>query len=237
LRSYIVLAALAACSFASANFFDNFNRADGGLGGNYTTVVAPSPVISANMAAGSGGANGLTVVNTGAFSGSYDTTTVSAIVSLSDSTTTLAYTALALGSDGTGTASHGIFVKVQRQSTGNFDFLGAYTGAGTNTTAIALNGGNFQALQSTFSRARLTVKTTSLTNLYIGIDTNFDNTDDQVYTGTLNFPTLVVGNQVGLHIFGTTGRIDDFSATTVPEPATIAALGLGVAALLRRRRK
>lgn len=238
MRRIAFLALLGITSISGAqSFSDNFNRADGPLGSNYNLVSGTQPTILSNKAAGAAAVNGLTLVSASAFTGAYNTTKVSATVSLSDTATSLAYCAIALGSDGTATASHGLFIKVQRQTTGNFDFIGAYTGAGTNTTAITLTGGNFQALQSTFSTARLSVWTPTATTLQIGIDTNFDNVDDQTYTGTLNFPTLVVGNRVGMHIFGTTGRIDDFSATTVPEPATMAVLGLGVAALIRRRRK
>jgi hypothetical protein len=158
-------------------------------------------------------------------------------VSLSDATTTLAYCALALGSDGTATASHGLYIKLQRQANVGFDFIGFYTGAGTNTTAITVAGGNFQALATPFAAARLTISVSGTNTLNVGIDTDFNNVNDFNYTGTLNFPTMVVGNRVGMHIFGTTGRIDNFSATVVPEPATMAALGLGLVALIRRRRK
>lgn len=237
MRIHISLAALGTCALASAQFTDDFNRADGPLGANYDLVSGTMPVVSGNKAAGAAGSNGLTLVKASVFTGAYDLTTVKADVSLSDTSSSLAYCALALGSDGTATASHGLFIKLQRQVAGGFSHIGAYTGAGTNTTAISLVGGNFQALASSITAARMTVRTPTATSLYIGLDTDFNNVDDVTYTGTLNFPTLIVGNRVGLHIFGTTGRMDNYSATTVPEPATMAALGIGVAALLRRRRK
>lgn len=218
----------------SQTFFDNFDRANGPLGANYTTLSGTQS-ITGNAVTGAAGA-GLTLVNASAFTGAYDQTIVSADVRLLDTTSTLAYMALALGNDNTTTASHGIYVKLQRQVAGGFSHIGFYTGAGSNTAAIVTTGGNFQALTSSFAAARLTIKMTSTTNLYTGIDTNFDNTDDITYNSTLSFPTMVVGNRVGLHVWGNTGTLDNFRATTVPEPATMAALGLGVAAVIRRKR-
>lgn len=236
MRTYLSLAALALGAMSMAQTFsDNFNRADGALGANYTTQSGSSTIMG--NAVGGTAANGLTLVNTSAFSGAYNVTSVSADISLLDSSSTLFYAALALGSDGLGTSGHGIFVKFQRQVAGGFSNIGFYTGAGINsTTAITTTGGNFQTLATTFMSARVTVRTTTATNLYTGIDTNFDNVDDITYNSTLNFPALTVGNQVGLHTFGNTGRLDNFKATAVPEPATMAALGLGIAAMIRRRR-
>lgn len=236
MRITLSLAALALGSMGMAqSFFDNFDRANGPLGSNYTTLSG-APTISSNAVVGSA-ATGLTVVNASAFTGAYDLTTVKADMRLLDASSTLTYQAISLGSDATTTASHGIYVKLQRQVAGGYSHIGFYTGAGSNTTAITTAGGNFQALTTSFSAARVTIRTTSTTNLYTGIDTNFDNVDDIVYNSTLNFPTLVVGNRVGLHNWGTTGTLDNFSATVVPEPASMAVLGLGIAALIRRRRK
>lgn len=243
MRRYIgaALLLIAVPGGALASFFDDFNRADGPLGANYNLVSGTQPVINAGMAAGAASGNGLTLVSSSVFTGAYDQTIVSADVSLADSSTTLAYVALSLGSDATTTSGHGLFIKVQRQggSNGGFNTIGFYTGAGSNnTSAVVTTGGNFQTLTTQFSRGRMTIKTTSATNLYTGIDTNFDNVDDIVYNSTLVLGPLVVGNRVGLHIYGTLGRMDNYSATNpVPEPATMAVLGLGALALMRRRRK
>jgi hypothetical protein len=47
----------------------------------------------------------------------------------------------------------------------------------------------------------------------------------------------VVGNTATLYALNTNNGIQAFDVTVVPEPGTMAALGLGAAALLRRRRK
>jgi hypothetical protein len=221
---------------SAQSFFDDFNRADGPLGANWQQVSG-TDVISNNMAGSTAAANGLALVQSSTFTGAYDLTTVTAIVGLRDQSTALAYTALALGHNGSTAINNGIFVKVQRQSASMFNFIGIYTGAGSNGTGITTAGGNFQALPSQFSRARMTIKMLDPTTLYTGLDTNFDSVDDITYNSTLNFPTLTVGNQVGLHTFGTMGAIDDFNASVVPEPATLAILGLGVAALARRKKR
>jgi PEP-CTERM motif len=222
----------------SQTFFDDFNRADGALGANYNTLSGV-PTIQGNAVGGTA-ANGLTLVSAANFSAAYNLQEVSADVRLLDTSATTFYAALSLGSDGTTTASHGVFVKLQKQiAGGNFSHIGFYTGAGSNTTAITTpgTGGNFQTLATPFAAARFRIKMTSLTNLYTGIDTNFDSVDDITFNSTLNFPTMIVGNRAGLHVFGNTGRLDNYRATAVPEPATMAALGLGIAAMIRRRRK
>jgi hypothetical protein len=52
-----------------------------------------------------------------------------------------------------------------------------------------------------------------------------------------NFNTLHVYATLNGNYTGPRGMIDDLTINPVPEPATLAALGLGAAALIRRRRK
>lgn len=237
MRLSITLAMLATAAVGmSQSFFDDFNRADGGLGANYTTVTGGMQVLG-NEATGTGTGNGLTMVNAGMFSAAYTLHRVQADIRLMDTSATLTYSALALGHNGLTAVNNGIFVKLQRQVAGGFSHIGIYTGSGTNGAGITTTGGNFQVITTPFTAARLTVMVTSPTTLYTGIDTNFDNTDDIVYNSTLNIGTLAVGNQVGLHTWGNLSRIDNFRATAVPEPATLAVLGVGALAAIRRRRK
>jgi hypothetical protein len=220
-------------------YFDDFNRADGpNLGADYDNIAGTATGIVSNMAAGMAGSNNLSLVKSATFTGPYDMTTVEADISLTDSSTSLAYVALALGHNGVNATGNGLFIKVQRQGITEFSHIGFYTGVGVNNTAaITGGGGNFVALTTTFSRAHMTVWASDPTTINLGLDTNFDGIDDQVHTRTMVFPTLTVGDRVGLGVFGTTGRADNFQATVVPEPATLAALGLGALALLRKRRK
>lgn len=228
----LVVAALCATAY-SQSFFDDFNRPDGPLGTDYTTFHGSVEIIG-NEAGSIADGSGVTLVNSGVFAGAYNQTMVQGDVRVIDQSTTLTYIALILGGDGLLGVDHGIYVKVQRQGSGMFDFIGIYTGDNMNSGSISTPGGNFQALSTPFSAGRLTIKTLDALTLYTGIDTDFDNIDDMVYNSTLSIPPLELGNQVGLHVFGTTGRLDNFRAV-VPEPASIAALALGAAVLLRRR--
>ena len=219
-------------------YFDNFNRADGpNLGADYDLITGTSAGIASNMAAGMGSNNNLALVKSATFTGQYDLTTVEADVSLTDSSTTLAFVALALGHNGVNATGNGLYVKVQRQGITEFSHVGFYTGVGSSNAAAITGGATFFALTTTFSRAHMTLWASDPTTINLGFDTDFDGIDDQVHTRTMVFPALTVGNRVGLGVWGTTGRADNFQATVVPEPATLAALGLGALALLRRRRK
>lgn len=223
---------------ASAQFFDDFNRADGPIGANYDLISGGALNVSSNLLAGSTSTAGLTLVKSSVFTGSYDGTTVSADFSLVDQSTTLTYCGLVLGNDGTTTADHGFMVKLQRQTTTGFDFIGIYTGQSTNSANVTTAGGNFQALTSPITSCRMSLWCSNPTTLNVGLDTDFNGINDVTYTSTINTGAFTFGSRVGMSIFGTTGRIDNFrAASTVPEPATMAILGAGALALIRRRRR
>jgi hypothetical protein len=235
-RLLFLVAVSVAAGAHGQTFFDDFNRADGGLGANWQLITGPQPIISSNRAIGGGTGNGITLINSAVFSGAYDLQRVEADVSVLDQSSTLAYSALILGGTGTTTAGHGVFVKLQRQVAGGFSHIGIYSGVGQNHTGITTAGGNFQALPFSFSAARLAVWFSDPTTLQVGIDTDFNNVYDITYTSTVNLSTMVFGNRAGMHIWGNLGTIDNYSATIVPEPATLLVLGLGALALRRRRR-
>ena len=240
MKHTLTLAAIALSTAAfSQNFFDDFNRADGAPGANWVNMGGPPMTIMSNEITGSGTGNGLSLVDSAAFSASFDMTIVQADLRVTDNSSTLAYAAVAIGHNGLLTTGNGIFVKLQRQVLGpNFSHIGIYTGNGiNNTTAIVTTGGNFQALASPFAAARMTLRANSPTELYTGLDTDFNGTDEFSYTSTLNLGSLVLGNRVGMHFWGNLSRGDNFNANVVPEPATIAVLGLGALGLLLRRRK
>jgi len=237
MKTTLSLAVLAMAGVASAQLFtDDFNRPDGPLGSPWSQISGTDQ-ISGNVVNGAGG-NGLSLVDAGAFSASYDQMTVSADVTLLDNSTTLTYVALALGHNGATGVNNGVFVKLQRQAAvDGFSHIGFYTGAGSNGVGIVTTGTNFQVIANPFRTGRFTIKMTSATNLYTGVDTNFDSVDDMSWNSTLVFPTLVVGNRAGLHVWGNLSQIDNFRAEGIPEPATMLALGAGAAVLMRRRRR
>jgi hypothetical protein len=228
------LCGLAAIGSAQS-FFDDFNRANGGLGSNYTTVSG-SVSIDNNTVVGASG-TGFTLVNASVSTAPYLLSTVQIDVGVRDQSSTLTYSAIAFAHNGVASINNGIYVKLQRQLAGGYSHIGIYTGNNSNSSAITTPGGNFQALAQRFDRARLTVRSPSSTTLYTGIDLNFDGIDEIVYNSTLNLGTLTLGNRVGLHNWGNTGNLDNFRVTVVPEPATLAVLSLGAMAALRRRKK
>jgi hypothetical protein len=175
------------------------------------------------------------MVTAAAFTGGFTTTQVQADVRVLDQSSTLTFVAILFGHNGVASPSNGLYVKIQRQLAGGFSHIGIYTGAGSNTTTVTTPGGNFQALAAPITAARMTVRANGATELYTGLDTDFNGTDEVSYVSTLSGVTL--GDRVGLHVWGTTSAADNFNATVVPEPATFAVLGLGALGLLLRRRK
>lgn len=235
MRTHLIVAALGACALSSAQFFsDNFNRADDTtLGPNYTNHgTGTFTRVIGNQAGNTSGANALSLVNSSLYSASYMHGSASVDAFCGSS---LSYVALALGHNGVTTAGNGLFIKVQ--GTGTFTNIGFYTGINGSTTSFWTDPPIFFTATSAFASARITVWASSATTINLGIDSNFDNTFDQTYSRNLNLGSMTFGTRAGLHVFGANARADNYQVGVVPEPATMAALGLGVAALLRRRRR
>lgn len=231
----IALLSLSAVSSAQF-FFDDFNRANGPLGANYTNVSGTATQVISNQAGNTVGSNNLSLVTLGNYSASYMQTVVEADITHSGVVGT-GYGALAFGHNGGTTVGNGLFIKVQTQGTvAAFNFIGFYTGVGVGTTSAWTDPPVFFATTANFTRAHMTVWASDATTINLGIDTDFNGIDDQVYTRHMNLGAMSFGNQVGLGVFGTNTTLDNFQASAVPEPASMAALGLGALALLRRRR-
>lgn len=233
-------ALMVGASFAGAqSFFDDFNRPDSPtLGPNWTAIgTASATRVISNQAGNVSGVNNLSLVNSSNFTGAYTDTRVVVDIFHSGATTT-GFVALAFGHNGAAAAGNGLYLKVQSQnSTAAFNFVGLYTGIGSGTTSFWTDPPVFFGLTSNFTSARMSAWASDATTINLAFDTDFNGIDDQVYTKHLNVGTMTFGNQVGLGVFGTNVFADNFSASVVPEPASMAVLGLGGLALLRRRRK
>ncbi|MBS1723750.1 MAG: PEP-CTERM sorting domain-containing protein [Armatimonadetes bacterium] len=211
----------AAAAFGQAS--DNFNRADGPLGANWSDQVGAFRVQSNQAHSDVNGSNQWTK-----WVGGGNMSYASAVASVDIfATGGLNYVALMTGVGGT----DNLYIKVQG-SGGSFTNFGLYHGF--NNGGFSANTGFF-ALNSNFSSARIT---TWISNggdrINLGIDTNFDNVYDQTYSGD---GVLSIAPNFGTGFgIGTFGESVFDNWQVVPEPATLLALGAGLAAFIRRRK-
>jgi hypothetical protein len=154
------------------------------------------------------------------------------------------------GAPGSGTADIGEIVRVQNLTGTALDFhLFEYddfdlNGTAGGDTAFLVNGSTIQQVDGLtdvmvgsvppFSRWEIATWPTIIDKLNDGVADNLSNTGSPTGPGDVAFAMQwdrVIGPG-GTFLMSKNKRVE-----VVPEPATIAALGLGVAALLRRRRK
>lgn len=219
-RMLVLSGTLVASMAASSSFFDNFDRANApDLGVNWTNMTGTIG-INGNMAQAP-----ITDTNVALVNGYSDLAANTAIsFDLFHESGTVSYAAAVLGY--TSQASS-IFVKVQdNESNGTFNRAFFYVGDN------GAGGGFGYDDLNPFTSARVYVWFTG-TVASLGIDTNFDTVLDQTYSR--DYGTSAWGTGAGLGAYGD-ALIDNYAINAVPEPATLAVLGLGVAALLRRRR-
>lgn len=137
---------------------------------------------------------------------------------------------------GVTTGSHGITITQMLNLTANTAYTFDFDWAATRTTASSnAEGGVFSLIVNGVAIATQSAGATSSSNPHFGhITAGFTPTASGAFSVgamitrpfTVPSPTTLLQN------------VDNFTMSpAVPEPATMAALGLGVAALLRRRRK
>lgn len=204
----------------SANFFDNFNRPDANdLGPNWTHTAGTIGIVNNRAQAPA------QVTNVALVTGYSDIAANTAVsFDVFHTTQSTAYAAAILGYTDAATS---IFVKVQDNlSAGNFNRAFFYVGDN------GLSGSVLYVDLTPFSAGRVYVSFAG-TVATLNIDTNFDLIMDQTYSA--DYGSSAYGLGAGLAAYGD-AEIDNYMINAVPEPATLAVLGLGVAALLRRRR-
>lgn len=240
-RTLALSAVLAASATAFAQWSDNFNAPNGPLGPNWTILSGTWGIDNNQGVHLSASAN--ETIQYGPASLAYG----SAISTLDVFATSTAsqFSALLTGLGGTDT----LMVKIQAQtSTGQFSHVGFYhktsaTGYGNWSPGVttlpdsSTSTSGFVTMPAglTFSSARLSVWFPDADTVQLDIDTDFNGSVDQTYkrTGLSTFAANL-GTGHGIAAWGTTARFDNWSV--VPEPASLALLGLGALLMTMRRR-
>lgn len=210
-----------ASSAMSASFFDDFNRANSGnLGANWVNATGSIGIVN-NAAQAPSQSTNVALVN--GYSDTVQNTSIS--FDVLHSTSSVTYAAAVLGHS---SSSNSAFIKVQdNTSSGTFNRVFFYIG--DNGAGGSL--GFFD--MTAFSTARIYVSFAGSVAT-LGVDSNFDTVIDQSYSA--DYGSTSFGTGAGLGAYGS-ASIDNYAINTVvPEPATMAALGLGLAALIRRKR-
>jgi hypothetical protein len=209
-------------------FADNFNRADStDLGSNWTHITGTATRVISNSAGNVVGSNNLSLVTSANYSASYINTSVSADI-FHSGVAGIGFVALAMGHNGGTAAGNGLYIKVQDNTgAGDFDAVGFYTGVGNGLTSVWTDPPVFFNLSSPFTSARMRIWASDASTINLGLDTNFDTIDDQVYTRHLNVGSMTFGTQAGLGIWGTNVTADNYTAiAAVPEPMTLSLIGM-----------
>ena len=201
-------AMLIAASGASAATFDcsvpldNFNRANGGLGSNWSEQAATVNVEN-NSATNPNSTTGLATWNK-------LVPTQQACVDVSDNGAAVQYAGLVLGF---GDVDNNAFLKVQDNlSAGTFQTAFIYYG--NNNSSCKITGGcNFPI--TPFHAGRLHASLDPATaQVTLDIDTNFDNVPEQSITRSFNAP-FNFGNAIGISAYGHS-FLDNFATSPAP---------------------
>jgi hypothetical protein len=213
IKGLLAAVGLATASCAIAN--DDFNRPDGGLGSNWTTIYG-APEIFNGQARSDGGTGRMELAIYNGEGGNW------VEFDLMHGSSNLQYGAAVLGWGG----SKSYFVKVQDNGVGQFDKFGFYVNNN--------DGGSFDFLDSPFTDGRIRVSIDgSVATLTITPTLG----ETQVYSYDYGF--VSEGSGVGLGFYNDV-RIDNFrtAINVVPEPATWAMMIVGfglIGGALRRR--
>jgi hypothetical protein len=202
-----LLACAALCGQAQAQWSDDFNRADGPIGGSWS-VVTGTWAVSGNKGAHTSSSPNEIAAHTTA-TGAYDQYTVTLDVFCQNLGSQ--FSGVLIGYGGTDT----IQVKIQDQvtTTNGFSNIGIYhRTSATGWAAWTGVGTGFGTLTAPFDSGRMTVTFPNPDLIQVEIDTNFDGIADQVYTkdGVLSIaPNL--GTGYGLIAWGTTALFDNWT--------------------------
>jgi hypothetical protein len=223
-RPLVILFAAVTVS-AQAQFFDDFNRADGtNMGSNWTEQSGDFFI-----AGGRATTNGVAATSWMSVNG-FSAAPGSVVVSGDAYETGAAVTYVSLNF-GVLSGTQELFVKIQdNNADGALDRVFFYYGNNGSSGSL----GSFVLAVPTAS-AHFATYLTDPNTIKVDIDRNFDSVVDESFSAT-GVSAFTLGTGFGAGIYGQ-GALDNYRVTGVPEPATLAGIGLGIIALLRRRRK